>query len=120
MNLIRSSSCISISMGKYILAFLCLLISMSSISAQDTTPPEREFGDLDYQDPKSYTVAKLDVIGTESRDKNAIKSIIGVREGNVVTIPSTQLRNGIKKLWDLGIFSDVTLVMDSTINSKRL
>ena len=73
---------------------------------------DRSYQELDYNNPQEYHIAKVQVVGTESRDKNAIRSITGLREGESIRIPSNDLTNGIKKLWSLGIFADVTLVLD--------
>ena len=104
-------------------ALLVLLaFTTAGINAQVNTEQMTEgYADLNYSEPKEYTIAVVNVTGTESRDKNAIKSITGLREGNKVVIPSPDLANGIKKLWNLGIFSDVELLLDSlTIDSAYL
>jgi len=101
-------------MSKYILLAALCFLSTWTVTAQDVgSSTEREYAELDYAAPKSYDIAQVNVVGTESRDKNAIKSITGLREGGSVKIPSPELANGMKKLWNLGIFSDVTLLMDS-------
>lgn len=88
------------------------VIMQFSVSGQ-TDKKDRNYADFNYTEPVTYDIAKVSIKGTESRDINAIKTITGLREGNPVTIPSPELAAGIKKLWNLGIFSDVTLVMDS-------
>ena len=98
-------------MWRLSLAAIAVLMQFS-LSAQ-TDKKDRGYADFDYTAPVTYDIAKVNIKGTESRDVNAIKTITGLREGNPVTIPSPELSGGIKKLWNLGIFADVTLVMDS-------
>ncbi len=100
-------------MSKFYLLPL-IVVFACSLHAQEVADDMAEgFAKLDYSNPKKYGIAKVDVNGTESRDKNAIRSITGLKPGISVTIPSPDLANGIKKLWNLGIFSDVSLVLDS-------
>lgn len=98
-------------MWRLSLAALAVFMQFS-LSAQ-TDKKDRSYADFNYTEPVTYDIAKVNIKGTESRDINAIKTITGLREGNPVTIPSPELSAGIKKLWNLGIFADVTLVMDS-------
>lgn len=77
-----------------------------------------EFAQLDFSNPKKYTIGAFNVVGAEARDDNAIKSITGLREGSSITIPGQELSSGIKKLWNLGLFSDVSLVMDSIVGEE--
>ena len=97
-----------------ILFILCISCSLfSNLSAQETNEFIPDFATLDYSEPKQYKIGAVNVIGAERRDGNAIKSITGLREGKTITLPSQELTNGIKKLWNLGLFSDVSLVLDS-------
>jgi len=91
-----------------LLVALVGIFSIFNLGAQT----DRPYQELDYNNPQEYQIAEVKVVGTESRDKNAIKSITGLREGESVRIPSNELTDGIKKLWSLGIFADVTLVLD--------
>ena len=102
------------SMRNIFLFTIALCLSAIQLCSQvDVEQLSEGFAELDYTQPKTYAIAKVSVTGTETRDENAIKSITGLREGKSVTIPSQDLAGGIKKLWNLGIFSDVSLVLDS-------
>ena len=90
---------------------LVLILSPFQILSQSEVG--EGFLELDYTAPQQFTIASVNVKGTESRDQNAIKSITGLREGTVIVLPSSDLSKGIKKLWNLGIFfSDVSLVLE--------
>ena len=92
---------------RYILALAGLFFIVSSHAQTD-----RSYQELDYNNPQDLHIAEVNVTGTESRDKNAIRSTTGIRKGETIRIPSNELTDGIKKLWSLGIFADVTLVLD--------
>ena len=97
-------------------SFVILLFFLGlQVQAQTENPMAPEFAELDYSNPSKYTIAQINVIGAEARDDNAIKSITGLREGKTITLPSNALSAGIKKLWDLGLFADVSLVLDSIV-----
>ncbi|MEE9373926.1 MAG: POTRA domain-containing protein, partial [Saprospiraceae bacterium] len=67
---------------------------------------------LDYEEKKVYTIAEVNVVGTETRDTNAIKSIVKLREGDEIILASDKIGRGIKSLWRLGIFSNVEILLD--------
>ncbi|MFT4568668.1 MAG: outer membrane protein insertion porin family [Saprospiraceae bacterium] len=99
-----------------IVGILSLCTSIIYGQKENTFAPE--FAELDYSNPTKYNIGGINVIGAEARDDNAIKSITGLREGNSITIPGQELTGGIKKLWNLGLFSDVTLVLDSIVGEE--
>ncbi len=64
---------------------------------------------FDYGNPGKYTIAGIEIIGAESRDRNAIKSITGLREGKTIEIPGDDIPKAIKSLWRLRLFEDVKI-----------
>ncbi len=100
------------SMRRYLCIGIFLFIAMIGYGQQvNTLLPG--FSQLDFSNPQTYTIGGIHVVGAEARDDNAIKSITGLRTGNTIVLPGKQLTTGIKKLWNLGLFSDVSLVLDS-------
>ena len=84
---------------------LCtLLVQSFFLVAQDEKT--RVF---DYSDPGKYTIAGVEIKGAENRDRNAIKSITGLREGETIEIPGDDIPNAIKSLWKLRLFEDVQI-----------
>jgi len=65
----------SVYMIKHIYIVLCLL-AVGVLQGQ----ADRDYQELDFTNPQTYHIAKVNVVGTESRDQNAIKSITGLRE----------------------------------------
>ncbi len=88
------------------------------VHAQTSNPLFPSFAEHELTDPKTYTLGAVNVIGAERRDDNAIKSITALREGQTVTIPSAQLSSAVKKLWRLGLFSNVSIVLDSLVEDR--
>ncbi len=84
---------------------LCtLLVQSFFLTAQDDKTTV-----FDYSDPGKYTIAGVDIVGAENRDRNAIKSITGLREGETIEIPGDDIPNAIKALWKLRLFEDVQI-----------
>lgn len=64
-------------------------------------------------DPQLYEIGGLIIEGAESRDRNAIKSIAGLREGDKIQVPGPLIQKGIKSLLKLSLFDDVQVIQDS-------
>ena len=86
-----------------ILACLCFSIN---ISAQ-VTPPNNTF---DYSNKRTFNIGEITITGAESRDRNAIKSIAGLRAGKEITIPGDDIPRAVKSLLKLGLFEDVQVI----------
>ncbi len=64
---------------------------------------------VDYSDKKSFNIGKILIDGAPNRDRNAIKSIAGLREGNKIEIPGQSISKAIKSLMKLRLFDDVQI-----------
>ncbi len=67
--------------------------------------------DLSLGNSKRYVIGSIDVKGNTTYNKKTIVTYTGLREGQVVYLPGDQISKAIKKLWDLGLFSDVNLYL---------
>jgi outer membrane protein insertion porin family len=65
-------------------------------------------------EPLNYKVVNIDVKGNKQYDKQTIISYSGLVTGREMMIPSDESRDAIKKLWNLGLFSDIKLYVDKT------
>ncbi|MBK8668446.1 MAG: outer membrane protein assembly factor BamA [Saprospiraceae bacterium] len=64
---------------------------------------------VNYGEKKSYEIGGITVIGAENRDRNAIKSIAGLKEGGKLQIPGPMIPAAIKALLKLRLFDDVQI-----------
>lgn len=87
-------------------SFMLFFVGMSDLSAQIELPI------YDYSEKKDYNIAEIKITGAVNRDRNAIKSIAGIREGKEITIPGDDIPNAIKALWKLKLFEDVQIVQE--------
>ncbi len=71
--------------------------------------------ELDYQNPREYTVGPINVIGAEGYDVNAIRLVAGLRSGQKIVIPGTALSDAIRNLWKEELFSDIQIYADKEL-----
>jgi outer membrane protein insertion porin family len=76
------------------------------------------FPDLQAQnDPKLFEIGGITIKGAETRDRNAIKSIAGFREGDKIQVPGPLVQKAVKSLLKLSLFDDVQIYRDSTVGN---
>ncbi|MEO0473835.1 MAG: hypothetical protein AAF206_29765, partial [Bacteroidota bacterium] len=78
----------------------------------------RAFGQFDVNNPKTYTLAGLEVEGTEFSDANAVISLSGLVVGEPITMPGMQVSDVLRRLWKENIFSDVEVKVDNISGNK--
>jgi len=91
-----------------ILSVAILLLTLCSIQAQDTISV------YDYSVRGDFEIGGVEVIGAESRDRNAIRSIAGLTVGKRIEIPGSDIPTAMKSLLRLKLFEDVQIVKTKT------
>lgn len=92
--------------------FFCFCIGFSLLAkAQnaDTIPV------FEYDQPKDYEIGGIQVTGAEFSDDNAIIGISGLKVGDKVRIPGTEIPQAIRALWKLRLFTDIQIEEEKTI-----
>ncbi|NJW53632.1 outer membrane protein assembly factor BamA [Salinimicrobium oceani] len=94
------SNLVSAFTTKHILALLAfgLLINFTS-AAQD----------LPLANGKEYTIGDINVTGTVSYNEQTVIAYTGLKKGEKIFIPGDRISKVLKKLWDLGLFSDINI-----------
>jgi outer membrane protein insertion porin family len=97
-----------------LLPFLLLigLPAMAQIRPQSNpaTPTLKVNGlDLDYFNPKEYTIADVTLTGAKFLDKDVIITLSKLIKGERIVLPGEATANAIKILWEQGLFDDVQL-----------
>ncbi|SHF83580.1 outer membrane protein assembly factor BamA [Pedobacter caeni] len=94
---------------------LLLLIGLPSIAqirpqSNPATPTLKVNGlDLDYFNPKEYTIADVTLTGAKFLDKDVIITLSKLIKGERIVLPGEATANAIKILWEQGLFDDVQL-----------
>jgi outer membrane protein insertion porin family len=78
--------------------------NIAHINAQDRIPLDQA---------KSYFLKKVDVKGKISYNEQTVVTFAGLEKGQKITVPGEEISNAIKKLWKLGLFSDVNFYVNN-------
>ena len=69
----------------------------------------------DYQlSPREYTLAGISIDGVMFLDHEVIIQKSGLQRGEKIAIPSDKISKAISKLWDQGLFSEVSILKEKT------
>lgn len=64
----------------------------------------------------TYKILGIAVTGNKTADINTIIANTGLKVGDEISIPSDQTNNAIQRLWNLGIFQDVQIIIEKKID----
>ena len=93
---------------KWLIFFACCFFYTLSFQAQD----------LPIGDSKKYEIGDIKITGNVSYNENTIIAFTGLKKGDEVYIPGNRISKMLKKLWDLGLFSDINLYITNVHNGN--
>ncbi|UPT68155.1 MAG: hypothetical protein M0D57_05730 [Sphingobacteriales bacterium JAD_PAG50586_3] len=93
-----------------------LIIVLHALQADAQTPVDSL--KPNYINPTQYEVGGIDFVGLKRHKKDVLLSIIGLRVGDKVEVPSEKLADIIDYLWKQNLFSDIKLNVDSIVEGK--
>lgn len=67
---------------------------------------------LDYKEKLEYEIGSITVVGAPDRDRSAIKSIAGMKEGDRIKIPGLIIPKAVNALMRLRLFDDVQVIQN--------
>ncbi len=67
--------------------------------------------------PPVYKIVSINTKGNKNYDSKTIVSYTGLQIGQEIGIPSEETRDAVKKLWNLGLFSDIKIYIDKKFGS---
>jgi len=86
-----------------------LLGAVQSATAQDEN---------EYVAGQKYILADIDVTGKINFNKETVVTFTGLHKGQNITVPGEEISSAIKKLWKLGLFSDVNFYVTKIQNDS--
>ena len=92
----------------YTYIFLVLVMATTSV----VSVAQSEANIIEYGEKKSYEIGGITIEGSENRDRNAIKSIAGLKEGGKIQVPGADIPAAIKALLKLRLFEDVQIFQE--------
>lgn len=93
---------------KYTSLVIILILAAAPAAAQD----------VNFTDGKEYTLEELKVTGIVSYNPQTITTYTGLVEGQRITVPGVKLSDITKRLWSLGLFSDVNFYITKIEGEK--
>jgi len=64
---------------------------------------------FDYSNPTQFEIGGIKVSGAEFSDENSLIAITGLKVGDEIRVPGTEIPQAIKALWKLRLFTDVQI-----------
>ena len=99
-------------MKKHLLIFLSLCIAKIAFSQVILGGDE-----IDYSNPKEYTIAGVEIEGITTLDKNVLKLVSGLIQGQRVKVPGEKFSDAVKNLWKQGFFDDIQINAEKIIGN---
>lgn len=84
------------------LLFALFIISIFGANAQETAGVE----------PGRYILGNVNVSGKFTYNEQTVVNFTGLEKGQAINVPGEEISAAIKKLWKLGLFSDVNFYAD--------
>lgn len=100
------------------LALTALLFAFTPAVAQDYVEVNPTFNYT--ASTREYVIAGLRVTGVDEYDHNTLLSISGLSVGQAIEFPKAEgpITQAIHKLWEQGLFSDVSITADSLVGNR--
>ena len=96
-----------------VLTSICLLACGLSAQGQDKIVHP----DISYAGtPRTVTVAGLTVTGADGYEDYMLTGISGLTIGQEIELPGDEITNAVRHYWRYGLFSDVSVGVDSLIH----
>jgi len=87
-----------------LMAILCMpLVANAQISIGD------DLSKINYERPIDYLIGDIEVEGIKYLDKNVIIMLSQLEVGERVKIPGEKITKAIRKLWDQGLFDNISI-----------
>ena len=98
-----------------VLTTLCILACSIIAKAQDKIV----FPDISYAGtPRTVTLGGLTVSGAEGYEDYMLTGISGLTIGQEIELPGDQITDAVKHYWKYGLFSEVSISVDSLVHDK--
>lgn len=79
---------------------------------------KKEETTIDYSNPKEYEIGGIEVTGVDYLDPVAIIGISGLRVGDRIKVPGTEISLAINKLWKQGLLGNVAIKVAKVVGDK--
>ena len=77
-----------------------------------------DLSEIDYTRPQKYEIGGVVVEGAKYVDGTMLGMIAGLRVGETISIPGDEISSGIRKIWEQGLFEDVSVNVTDFVGNK--
>ena len=96
-----------------------MLLALSGVSLTMSAQQKIVNPDITYSGtPKTYKLAGLTVTGIEGYEDYVLTGISGLTVGQELEVPGTAITDAVKRYWKHGLFSDVSISVDSIVGDN--
>ncbi len=90
---------------------VCFFLGMQAFAQDKIVNPEISYAAT----PRTCTIAGIQVSGIEGYEDYMLTSISNLSIGQEISVPGTEITDAVKRFWRHGLFSDVSISIDSII-----
>ena len=101
---------------KILFLYSLVLLFNNDLSAQIQIG--NDMSEFDYSLPREYEIGGITVTGVKYLDPQVLVMISGLQVGETIEIPGDKITSAIRKLWDQGLFEDVSISSVNKIGRK--
>lgn len=99
-----------------------MLFLVAALGFGDSAFAQIQIGDdlseIDYARPQKYEIGGVVVEGAKYVDGSMLSMIANLRVGETISIPGDEISNGIRKIWEQGLFEDVAINATDFVGDK--
>ena len=100
---------------KKVLTTVCVMACTMAAMAQDKI----QYPDISYAGtPRSVTIGGIAVSGADGYEDYMLTGISGLSVGQQIDLPGDEITDAIKHYWKYGLFSEVSIAVDSLVQDK--
>ena len=100
---------------KKVLTTVCVMACTMAALAQDKI----QYPDISYAGtPRSVTIGGIAVSGADGYEDYMLTGISGLSVGQQIDLPGDEITDAIKHYWKYGLFSEVSIAVDSLVQDK--
>lgn len=100
---------------KKVLTTVCVMACTMAAMAQDKIL----YPDISYAGtPRSVTIGGIAVSGADGYEDYMLTGISGLSVGQQIDLPGDEITDAIKHYWKYGLFSEVSIAVDSLVQDK--
>ena len=104
------------------LRYIPLLLFMTLLGFGSAAFAQIQIGDdlseIDYSSPREYEIGGIVVDGAKYVDGSMLSMIADLRVGNTIKIPGDDISRAIRKIWEQGLFEDVSINASNFVGNK--